>query len=166
MIGTAKNKSFFPPALSALWTILFLVVALFLPETRVWGFEITHQPASGVFESVTPSSIGENYDGCPYDASDSLLASKAAKGGMSLAGEMAVLRQAKTGKGNFGVGSASSADAARLGNAWVGNGSRVASDGRTLVSADGLRTFRPPSAKPNSPYATKVFKPTLNHSIG
>jgi len=76
MIGTAKNKSFFPPALSALWTILFLVVALFLPETRVWGFEITHQPASGVYASVTPSSTGENYDGCPYDASDSLLAAK------------------------------------------------------------------------------------------
>lgn len=78
----------------------------------------------------------------------------AAKGGMTLVDEMAVLRQATTGEGNFGVGSASSADAMRLGNAWVGNGSRVASDGRTLVSADGLRTFRPPSAKPNSPYAT------------
>jgi len=55
---------------------LFLVVALFLPETRVWGFEITPQPASGVFASVTPSSTGENYDGCQYDASDSLLAAK------------------------------------------------------------------------------------------
>jgi len=77
MIGTAKNKSFFPPALSALWTILFLVVALFLPETRVWGFTATPQPASGVFESVTPSSTEENYDGSPYDASDSLLAAKA-----------------------------------------------------------------------------------------
>jgi len=76
MIGTAKNKSFFPPALSALWTILFLVVALFLPETRVWGFTATPQPASGVYASVTPTSIGENYDGCPYDASDSLLAAK------------------------------------------------------------------------------------------
>jgi filamentous hemagglutinin len=78
----------------------------------------------------------------------------AAKGGMSLADEIVVLRQAMTGKGNFGVGSASHADAMRLGNACVGNGSRVASDGRTLVSADGLRTFRPPSAKPKSPYAT------------
>jgi len=78
MIGTAKNKSFFPPALSALWTILFLVVALFLPETRVWGFAATPQPASGVYASVTPSSIGENYDCTAYDASDSLLAAKAA----------------------------------------------------------------------------------------
>jgi len=77
MIGTAKNKSFFPPALSALWTILFLVVALFLPETRVWGFAATPQPASGVYASVTPTSIGENYDCTAYDASDSLLAAKA-----------------------------------------------------------------------------------------
>jgi len=166
MLNAAKNNSLSPVSLAAVRVLLLLVVALCLGQTRVWGFAVTPQPASGVFESVTPSSAGENYDGCPYDASDSLLASKAAKGGMSLAGEMAVLRQAKTGKGNFGVGSASSADAARLGNAWVGNGSRVASDGRTLVSADGLRTFRPPSAKSNSPYATKVFKPTLNHSIG
>ena len=77
-----------------------------------------------------------------------------AKGGMSLADEMTVLRQAMTGNGNFGIGSASSVDAMRLGKAWVGNGSRVANDGRTLVSADGLRTFRPPTAKPNSPFAT------------
>ena len=31
---------------------------------------------------------------------------------------------------------------------WVGTGYRVASDGKTLVSSDGLRTFRPPSYKP------------------
>jgi len=55
-----------------------------LGQTRVWGFAVTHQPASGVFESVTPSSIGENYDGCPYDASDSLLAAMGiARGGES-----------------------------------------------------------------------------------
>jgi len=27
-------------------------------------------------------------------------------------------------------------------------------DGKTLVSSDGLKVYRPPSAKPNSPYAT------------
>ena len=60
----------------ALRVLLLLVVALCLGQTRVWGFAVTPQPASGVFESVTPSSTGENYDGCPYDASDSLLAAK------------------------------------------------------------------------------------------
>lgn len=66
----------FTPGLSALWTILLLVVTLFLPETRVWGFAATPQPASGVFAPANPSSIGENYDGWQYDASDSSLAAK------------------------------------------------------------------------------------------
>jgi len=56
--------------------LLLLVVALCLSQTRVWGFADTPQPASGVFESVTPSSTGENYDGWQYDASDSPLAAK------------------------------------------------------------------------------------------
>jgi filamentous hemagglutinin len=37
----------------------------------------------------------------------------------------------------------------RLGRDWVGDGYKVASDGKTLVSADGVRQFRPPSMKPN-----------------
>ena len=76
MIGAAKRKSISPPGLSALWTILLLVVALFLPETRVWGFAATPQPASGVFAPANPLSIGENYDGWQYDASDSSLAAR------------------------------------------------------------------------------------------
>jgi len=60
----------------ALRVLLLLVVILCLSQTRVWGFGVTPQPASGVFESVTPSSIGENYDCTAYDESDSLLAAK------------------------------------------------------------------------------------------
>jgi filamentous hemagglutinin len=37
----------------------------------------------------------------------------------------------------------------RWGQIWVGKGHRVASDGRTLVSRDGLRQYRPPTYKPN-----------------
>jgi len=80
MIGAAKRKSISPPGMSALWTILLLVVTLCLGQTRVWGFEITPQPASGVFAPANPLSIGENYDGWQYDASDSLLAAKATPG--------------------------------------------------------------------------------------
>jgi hypothetical protein len=80
--------------------------------------------------------------------------SNAAKGGMTLADDMAVLRQATTGKGNFGVGAAGADDAARLGRSWVGEGAEWSSSGKALVSPDGLRQFRPPSLKPNSPYAT------------
>lgn len=79
--------------------------------------------------------------------------SVAAEGGMTLADDMAILRQASQGKGNFGVGTASASDATRLGTSWVEEGYTVASDAKTLVSSDGLRQFRPPSLKPNSPYA-------------
>jgi RHS repeat-associated protein len=60
-----------------------------------------------------------------------------------------ILREAAAGKGNFGLGTATAADAQKLGEAWVGPGSHIASDGKTLVSADGLRIYRPPSFKPN-----------------
>jgi RHS repeat-associated protein len=66
-----------------------------------------------------------------------------------LAREIGILRDAARGKGNFGLGSGSPADAERLGRAWVGDGYEVASDGKTMISNDGLRQFRPPSFKPN-----------------
>jgi hypothetical protein len=76
MIGAAKRKSISPPGLSALWSILLLVVALCLPETRVWGFATTPQPASGVFESASPSSVAEFTTATAYDASDSSVAAR------------------------------------------------------------------------------------------
>ncbi len=66
----------------------------------------------------------------------------------SHANEIGILRDAARGKGNFGLGSATAQDAARLGEAWVGKGYKVASDGKTLISADGLKQYRPPSFKP------------------
>ena len=80
MQNAAKNNSLSPVSLAVVRVLLLLVVALCLGQTRVWGFAVTPQPASGVFESVTPSSTGENYDGWQYDASDSLLAAKATPG--------------------------------------------------------------------------------------
>jgi RHS repeat-associated protein len=59
-----------------------------------------------------------------------------------------MLRDAAKGKGNFGIGSATRAEADDLGRAWVGRNAKVASDGKTLVSQDGLRQYRPPSHKP------------------
>lgn len=76
-------------------------------------------------------------------------ASAAARGGAAFAREAGILRDAARGKGNFGLGSGTRAEAERLGRAWVGDGAKLASDGKTLVSADGLRQFRPPSFKPN-----------------
>jgi hypothetical protein len=61
----------------------------------------------------------------------------------------AILREAAAGKGNFGIGTATAEEAAEAGEAWVGQGAKVASDGKTLVSENGLRQYRPPSLKPN-----------------
>lgn len=60
-----------------------------------------------------------------------------------------VLQAAARGKGNFALGSATAGESDVLGRAFVGPGATVASDGRTVVSADGLRRYRPPSFKPN-----------------
>ena len=59
-----------------------------------------------------------------------------------------LLREAAAGSRNFGLGSATRVEADAAGRAWVGDGARVASDGSTLVSQDGLRQYRPPSLKP------------------
>jgi RHS repeat-associated protein len=58
-----------------------------------------------------------------------------------------ILREARMGKGMFGVGKATKSQADTLGKAWVGPGFRTASDGRTLVSKDGLKIYRPPTFK-------------------
>jgi RHS repeat-associated protein len=60
-----------------------------------------------------------------------------------------VLRDAAKGKGNFGLGSATQEQAIATGRAWVGDNATLASDGKTWVSQDLLRQFRPPSYKPN-----------------
>ncbi|TQL02728.1 RHS repeat-associated core domain-containing protein [Cellulomonas sp. SLBN-39] len=59
-----------------------------------------------------------------------------------------ILRDAVRGKGNFGLGWGTAAEAQTAGRAWVGEGARLASDGKTLLSQDGLRQWRPPSFKP------------------
>lgn len=68
---------------------------------------------------------------------------------LSTAEMSGILRNAAVGKGNFGIGAASHSESIQMGRAWVGDGYRIASDGKTLVSADGLRVFRPPTYKPN-----------------
>ncbi len=60
-----------------------------------------------------------------------------------------IVRDATKGKGNYGLGSGTASQAERAGQAWVGEGHRVASDAKTLISLDGLRQFRPPSFKPS-----------------
>lgn len=51
----------------------------------------------------------------------------------------------------MGIGTRSESD--KLGMMWVGDGERQTNQGG-WISADGTRGYRPPSAKPNSQYAT------------
>jgi RHS repeat-associated protein len=59
-----------------------------------------------------------------------------------------IVRDAAKGKGNFGLGTGTLDEAMTAGKSWVGDGFNIASDGKTMISADGLRQFRPPSFKP------------------
>ncbi|MFC0179769.1 hypothetical protein [Thorsellia kenyensis] len=62
---------------------------------------------------------------------------------------------------NFGIGVGTTAEADRLGKIWVGDGAKLVGDQKgcpgCLVSADGLRIYRPPTYKPNPP---KNLNPT------
>jgi len=74
--------------------------------------------------------------------------------GVSVAREMemaGMLRDAVRQKGFSGIGAGTRAEADMMGSAWVGPNYKVASDGRTMISQDGLRQYRPPSFKPNRP---------------
>ena len=55
----------------------------------------------------------------------------------------AMLQTAAREKGNYTLGTVTRREADVIGRAWVGDGARLASDGRTWVSRDGLRQYRP-----------------------
>lgn len=79
---------------------------------------------------------------------------KSANTGLTQLQQQSILVEASVlEKGSLTLkGRATRTEAADLGEVWVGPGCRAASDGETLVSADGLRTFRPPAPKENSPF--------------
>ena len=57
------------------------------------------------------------------------------------------LKDAASGKGNFGIGEATVEQADSMGDAWVGENAEVLENG-IKISKDGLRQYRPPSYKP------------------
>ena len=67
----------------------------------------------------------------------------------------------RSGTVNFGIGSGSKAEADRLGKVWVGDGAKLVANQKEcvgcLISADGTRIYRPPTAKPHTP---KEINPT------
>jgi len=90
----------------------------------------------------------------PLSALAGAIVGRGTGGGLTVADQIGILRDANTVKGNFSLGEATAADANALGKDWVGPGYRVSqTDGTTLISADGLRQYRPPATKSSS-YAT------------
>ena len=75
-MNATKEKSLSPAGLTALRVLLLLVVALFLPETRVWGFAATPHPASGQIAFASASAVGEIVSAWQYDASGSPVAAE------------------------------------------------------------------------------------------
>jgi hypothetical protein len=88
----------------------------------------------------------------------------AAEGAAALGEGSSIVRAASRGSGNFGIGSATADEAGAAGKTWVGKGSRTASDGKTLVSRDGLRQYRPPSYKPQLGKTQANFESRANPS--
>ncbi|CAD5106320.1 RHS repeat domain-containing protein [Zestomonas carbonaria] len=101
--------------------------------------------AAAAFEDATSFIPAGAVSGGVIKLGRLVKSSKALKG---TGKEVGILRDAAKGKGNFGLGSGTRAEADKLGKAWVGDGYKVASDGKALVSKDGLRQYRPPSYKP------------------
>lgn len=80
----------------------------------------------------------------------------------NIAAQDARLAKAVNGSGvpnpNFSVGSGTATEANSLGQIWVGDGARPLNGvPGGLISADGTRVYRPPTAKPNAP---AEFNPT------
>ncbi|AVB18210.1 MULTISPECIES: RHS repeat-associated core domain-containing protein [Pseudomonas syringae group] len=116
-----------------------------------------YDPEIGRFITQDPIGLsgGDNlylYAPNPYGWVDPWGLCNSSSGGAKGAGDWAKLSgkltEATKGKGNFGIGSGTREQADVMGKAWVGDGYKVASDGKTLVSENGLRQYRPPTYKP------------------
>jgi hypothetical protein len=115
--------------------------------TRVGASHPATIPAVGASGPVSPGQGRCREAPQPDLAAGACVAAEDA--GSDWADLSGVLRDAAKGKGYFGIGSATQEQAVAAGRAWVGDNATLASDGKTWVSQDGLRQFRPPSYKPN-----------------
>jgi len=77
-MDAAKKKSLSPAGLAVLRVLLLLVVTLFLPQTRVWGFEAAPQHASGKIAFASASAVEVIAPVLAYDASDCRVAADTA----------------------------------------------------------------------------------------
>lgn len=97
---------------------------------------------------LTPGAGGAAPGGQGSAAQDEEAAAMAAFEAQQIANADRLVTEASLKTGNSGIGSATAEEADIAGRSWVGAGYRVASDGKTLVSQNGLRQYRPPTFKP------------------
>ena len=124
------------------------------------GFEIAKQGiVQGYFDGLKMSAeVGMTVSSLGLGTAATIATTGVAK-------QIGMLRDAASGKGNFGIGLANRAEVEILGKAWVGDGFTVSSNGKFFVSADKLRIYRPPSAKPNSSFATTGTQANLEQKL-
>lgn len=128
-------------------------------QTGQFLSQVTRGALEGALIGLTPYGATSVLIKPPVLERAALLAPEAEVSG--LANEIGILRAADRGKGNFGVGEATAEASEQLGRAWVGKGYTVASDGKTLVSENGLRQFRPSSFKPRLGRSQSNFEQRL-----
>jgi RHS repeat-associated protein len=131
LIGTYQNICC--DSLPARNAAIINYTGVVLSEPRVWVGGAVSVGVGAVIGGVLGSRGGSNSSVRPK---------------LSTAEMYGTLRETAKKKGNFGIGAATRQEAQLMGEAWVGPGHKVASDGKTLISADGLRQYRPPSNKP------------------
>ncbi|WP_345860827.1 hypothetical protein [Shewanella algae] len=73
-----------------------------------------------------------------------------------------VLKEASKVKGNKTLkGEFTKEQVEKIGHSWVGENATLASDGKTWVSSDKMRQYRPPSKKPKSSFAKTGYQANL-----
>ena len=94
----------------------------------------------------------------------------AAREGAAIAGKestgrmVGALREASQAEGNIGVGTLTRSETEKVGQAWVGEGARPTSSGKGMISADGTKVYRAPSAK-NPKFASSDLQANLETRV-
>lgn len=119
-------------------------------QNRVVAFSLAAQTHTGADAAQSPWTRPGSAAGSVRVAAGCCVAAKGATTGLTDGARVGIVREAFQRKGNFGLGSATRSEADDLGRDFVGPGyTQSRSKPDILISADGLRKYRPPSYKPD-----------------
>ena len=128
----AISASVEDPSLLNYGAVLFDTMAVVLPVPGGAGAAI--KASKAVKRSHSPLELAKGV-------------TRVAKSTVNTVKQRIIVWRATRRTGNFGVGKETRAGAEKIGKLWVRKGYRVASDGKTLISKDGLRQYRPDALK-------------------